>query len=134
MEWLLFGLRLMMAAALIGFVAVAARHAWRDRQQLAAESPLTPLTIVRLDTPDRRYAIASGQAWIGRDPNCLIHLDDEFVSLRHARIFWDAAERTWMIEDAGSRNGSALNGARVTRMRLRPGDLIKTGGVEMRVA
>lgn len=132
MEWLLFALRLLMAAALLAFITATAREVWRDRIAPVSGAPLAPLSIARLDAPDRRYAIA-GQAWIGRDPNCLIHLDDEFVSQRHARVFWEAAEAAWMLEDAGSRNGTLVNGVRITRARLRPQDVVKTGGVEMRV-
>ncbi len=133
MEWLLFALRLLMAAVLLGFIAATARQVWRDRVTPTSGAPFAPLSITRLDTPDRRYAIAAGQAWIGRDPNCLIHIDDEFVSQRHARVFWEAAENTWMLEDSGSRNGTLVNGVRITRTRLRSQDVVKTGGIEMRV-
>lgn len=133
MEWLLFALRLLMAAVLLAFIVAAARQVWRERAAPSTGAPFAPLSIARLDVPDRRYAIAAGQAWIGRDPNCLIHLDDEFVSQRHARVFWEAGEGAWMLEDGGSRNGTLVNGVRITRERLRSQDVVKTGSVEMRV-
>jgi len=38
----------------------------------------------------------------------------------------------WTFEDAGSRNGSFINGKRVTRTALRDGDFIELGGVFLR--
>ena len=39
----------------------------------------------------------------------------------------------WLIEDMGSRNGSGLNGRRVTQpTRLKDGDEIRLGDVKLR--
>jgi DNA-binding NtrC family response regulator len=39
---------------------------------------------------------------------------------------------TWTFEDAGSRNGSYINGKRVTRVALKDGDFIELGSVVLR--
>jgi hypothetical protein len=63
---------------------------------------------------------------IGRDDVCDIPLADAGVSRRHARLhFRDGA---WIVEDLGSLNGTAVNGVRVGRCRLRPGDHLRLGG------
>lgn len=52
------------------------------------------------------------------------------VSRRHA-ILW-RTERRWLIEDAGSRNGTRLNGALVGGPRpLRHGDVVEFGAVAL---
>ena len=52
----------------------------------------------------------------GRDESCEIHLDDPMVSRRHAEVVH--ADGRWWVQDLGSRNGTLLNGKRVTRVPL----------------
>ena len=66
-------------------------------------------------------------------PRTLIRLDaDTTVSSRHATL----SKRTdglW-VEDAGSTNGTFVNGARVTSARLlQPGDVIRIGHTDLLV-
>jgi HD-GYP domain-containing protein (c-di-GMP phosphodiesterase class II) len=70
---------------------------------------------------------------IGRLPELDVILDHTSVSRRHAEIF--LAEEGWLIRDAGSTNGTYLNGARIGRMtqRLRQGDVIVVGEIELHV-
>lgn len=123
MELLLFALRALMALALIAFIVIAARRLLIDRRALL---PVTPPPLRLHSDAGRVYTIVA-EAWIGRDPNCHILLADEFVSSRHARLFWDAANATWQVEDAGSRNGTQVNGVRVERQALAAGDAIGVG-------
>lgn len=68
---------------------------------------------------------------IGRDPDSEIRFDPErelMVSRQHARIVRQPDGRI-TIEDNGSRNGSYVNGRRISGVtELRPGDEIKLGG------
>ena len=58
---------------------------------------------------------------IGRAPDCDCLLTEPSVSRRHAQLRRDG-ER-WLLRDLGSRNGTRLNGARVTEeIEVRPGD------------
>lgn len=56
--------------------------------------------------------LRSGQSCVlGRDPQCGIVLTDPRVSWRHAVVRW--AQDGWVFEDAGSTNGTFLDGSRI---------------------
>lgn len=57
---------------------------------------------------------------IGRDPENLIVLDHTAISRFHCRVTCEKDQ--YFIHDLGSTNGTYLNGRRVTRERLSPGD------------
>lgn len=81
-------------------------------------APLAPL--LALD-----WTGAQEELVIGRDPSCDVVLGGPFVSRRHALLsFRDGG---WMIRDLDSKNGTALNGTRVGRSTLHPGDLLAVG-------
>src|SRR5207248_5129465 len=50
---------------------------------------------------------------------------DGWMSMRHAALTRSAAG--WSIEDAGSRNGTLVNGAKCTRAELHDGDILELG-------
>ena len=64
-------------------------------------------------------------ALIGRDPKCAITLSQSKVSARHARL--THRDGGWLLEDLNSTNGTFVNGRRINRVVLRPGDQIKVG-------
>jgi hypothetical protein len=68
---------------------------------------------------------AQRELLVGRAPRCDITLADQTVSRRHARLLFRDGE--WIVQDLRSRNGVTLNGARVGRSRLRPGDRLGLG-------
>jgi pSer/pThr/pTyr-binding forkhead associated (FHA) protein len=70
-------------------------------------------------------------AVIGRDPNVDIALSsDTKASRNHARLVSDAGGI--VIEDTGSTNGTYVNGRRITRQALVPGDAVVVGGTQFR--
>lgn len=69
---------------------------------------------------------------LGRSEASDISLPFSSISREHARIF--AEDDELFIEDLGSSNGVLLNGNRVRKGRLTPGDLITLGVVEARLA
>jgi len=62
---------------------------------------------------------------IGRDAANDIVVDDEPVSKRHARLTFANSEMT--LWDVGSKNGTFVNGERITNRKLQPGDVISVG-------
>ncbi len=69
---------------------------------------------------------------IGRALRNVVPIDDEFLSAEHALLTW--REGSWWIEDLGSKNGTFLNGVRVTRaVPLARGDSIEVGRVVLRL-
>ena len=77
-----------------------------------------------------RIALADTVATIGRSPDCTVHLADTSVSRRHAEL--RPAGDGWALVDAGSTNGTRVNGATITERRLKDGDAITVGDVQLR--
>ncbi|MFN3649303.1 MAG: FHA domain-containing protein [Armatimonadota bacterium] len=66
-----------------------------------------------------------GTVTIGREEDNRIRLADAKVSRHHARI--EPRSGAWVLRDLGSRNGTRVNGVRVVRSGLLPGDVIAVG-------
>lgn len=67
---------------------------------------------------------------IGRDPHNDVRIDDPAVSREHAVIL--SVGKDCIIEDAGSSNGTYVNGARIDRQILRHGDVLHFGAYHLR--
>ncbi|HKE19715.1 MAG TPA: sigma 54-interacting transcriptional regulator [Kofleriaceae bacterium] len=67
-----------------------------------------------------------GQTVRDADRVLSITLPDRHVSSEHARLV-RSPQGDWLVEDAGSKNGTALNGARCPRAALSDGDRIDVG-------
>ena len=78
------------------------------------------------------YSIDSTALTVGRsDDNDLALEGDEFASSRHAR-FEPRRDGVW-VEDAGSTNGTFVNGIRLeSGRRLAPDDVVRIGETELR--
>lgn len=63
------------------------------------------------------------QVWIGRAADNLLSIEDNEVSGKHALLLWSAAVRAWQVQDAGSLNGTRLNGTFISNTIRRPGRL-----------
>jgi hypothetical protein len=68
---------------------------------------------------------------VGRDPGCDIVLNDSKCSRRHAVV--EEGPDGPVIWDSGSANGIYVNGKRVERAPLRPGDSVRLGEVQLRL-
>jgi ABC-type multidrug transport system ATPase subunit/pSer/pThr/pTyr-binding forkhead associated (FHA) protein len=68
---------------------------------------------------------AERQIVIGRDDSCDLVIDADNVSRRHAEISWQGGEA--QLRDLGSRNGTRVNGERVSAAPLTAGDEIGIG-------
>ncbi len=78
------------------------------------------------------YGLDSSALTVGRGHENDVRIEgDDFVSGSHAK-FSPRADGVW-IEDAGSTNGTYLNGIRLTRPRkLAPGDVVRIGETDLR--
>lgn len=83
------------------------------------------------DRPDSVYPLLDAECSIGRASDNAITVPDGSVSSKHARVL--RTEEGFVIEDLQSRNGTYVNGERVTEgpRKLSDGDLIRLGKVIM---
>ncbi|MGI4757606.1 MAG: FHA domain-containing protein [Janthinobacterium lividum] len=74
----------------------------------------------------------AGSVVIGRDPKCEEPLDDPLLSWRHARI--TRSGNRVSVEDLGSRNGTFVDGVRITSPTdLKAGQVIGLGSFQFRL-
>jgi adenylate cyclase len=66
-----------------------------------------------------------GEVVVGRSMKAQVQIDGDLVSRQHARFF--ESDGRWHVEDLGSRNGTLLNGNRVTTATLKHGDVVMIG-------
>ncbi|WP_303901449.1 FHA domain-containing protein [Thiohalomonas denitrificans] len=93
--------------------------------------------VVRLaEVTVREYPLENMRLTIGRRSDNQLQLDDSAVSGVHAEVileqspFLEGYREPYLI-DLGSTNGTTVNGSRIDRYRLIPGDRIRIGAHEM---
>ena len=107
--------------------AFAGEASEKGQSARASESP-----VFRLTWSDREIVLREGVNVLGRDHEAVAWIDVYSVSRRHARIVVSGASAT--IEDLGSKNGTFLDGRRLTSAQvLSDGSRVKIGTVEMTV-
>jgi hypothetical protein len=89
----------------------------------------TPARLVVLEPKERRgttFAITNGLG-IGRETdNAIVILDDAYISAHHVKL--TVADGRVLIDDLASRNGTYVNGARLSHQQhLHSGDRIQVG-------
>lgn len=85
------------------------------------------LTVLKLDirpADGERFDVSiDDDVIIGRSTSADLSLSDRFLSRHHARLYRSGDD--WLVEDLGSRNGTLVNGARISApTTVRPGDVI----------
>lgn len=71
------------------------------------------------------FSIQGDSVMVGRDRTCSIVLSHPAVSRRHARITVSGAAP--LLEDLNSANGTYVNNARIDRVKLKAGDVVRFG-------
>jgi len=77
----------------------------------------------------RRSVLSGDVVLLGRSRECEVMLEDPNVSRKHAEVRRDGGR--WVVADLGSTNGIKVNGRRVDRAQLEPGDRITLGLTEL---
>ena len=93
---------------------------------VAGEGEVGQLIVTRGPSAGARFALTTAEVTIGRHPDSAIFLDDVTVSRRHARVSRDTGGQ-YMLHDAGSLNGTYLDGERIEDAHLREGAQIQVG-------
>ncbi len=102
-----------------------------DRSDIVPSRPVTAHrrahVLVRMDGSDvgQVTALEGNELQVGRLAKSQIHIPFEGVSRNHARLVWENGG--FVVEDAGSANGTFVQGTRVARHRLSDGDVVQFG-------
>jgi adenylate cyclase len=78
-----------------------------------------------------RHVLKPGDTIVGRAENCDLRISDPSLSRWHACITVTGDSCT--LADVGSRNGTFVNNAQITKVELHHGDLIHWGDVSARI-
>jgi len=139
MDILLLALRILLAALLYAFLAAILLMLWRDlHQTTAVRDPARPgghLVVIQtasetlsVETSFPLQTITS----IGRSPENTLSITDPFASAQHTLLTWRDGQ--WWLEDRDSRNGTRLNGMRISGPTVvSAGDVIGVGRTELKL-
>jgi hypothetical protein len=96
----------------------------------AAASCEGPVLVVRKGPqPGEKFFLEASVLTIGRDPESDIFLNDMTVSRTHARV--ERVDSVVKVIDAGSLNGTYVNGVLVETAELKHGDIVQIGTFQM---
>ena len=135
---LLLGSELVEPAGLVGDLTLrrprrALSAAWESmlvalRRAAAWDGSRTaePGTLLALD-----WSGARDELLVGRHDACDVVVGHPSVSRRHARLSF--RDGHWVLRDLDSTNGTRVNGRRVVRCRLEPGDRLSLGSADLLV-
>jgi serine phosphatase RsbU (regulator of sigma subunit)/pSer/pThr/pTyr-binding forkhead associated (FHA) protein len=97
------------------------------RRPVSTTSLVSPLvlTVVEPSGKRREVQVARSPFQIGRLAECDLSLRENRISRHHAQILLE--DRRYFIEDRDSRHGLFINGRKVKRAELKPGDRVEFG-------
>ncbi|HEY3253523.1 MAG TPA: FHA domain-containing protein, partial [Polyangiaceae bacterium] len=76
--------------------------------------------------------VLESECIVGRSPRCSLRIENAMISAVHACVRW--TPDGWQVRDLGSRNGTFLNGARITSSdgaAVRRGDKLAFGTLDV---
>ncbi|TMC19507.1 MAG: FHA domain-containing protein [Chloroflexi bacterium] len=81
--------------------------------------------------PGTRFDLAP-LTTIGRGPTNVIRLDDPSISAENTRLSY--RNRTWYVQDAGSRNGTFVNNQQAREaIPAKTGDIVRVGYIQFKL-
>jgi hypothetical protein len=133
---LLFGSELVEPAVLVGDLSFRRPEGpltkFRERVRTAVrrvagvDDPAAATPLLALDWNGGREELL-----VGRHDACDVTVGHPSVSRRHARLSF--RDGHWVLRDLDSTNGTRVNGKRVVRCRLEPGDRLSLGSADLLV-
>ena len=114
-------------------VAIETDGALRPGTLLVAGDVVPGQGTATLTLPDgRRVVLDQEKVTLGRLPECELAVADAGVSRRHAEVRREA-DKSWVVSDLGSTNGTKVNGLRISAAhQLEDGDEITVGSTTVR--
>jgi pSer/pThr/pTyr-binding forkhead associated (FHA) protein len=110
-------LRLLLTISLYAFLLWAFIGLWRDLKMqsvLLSVRHIPPISLTfssRNQAPQTRHFVQA-EVTIGRDPACECTVEDNAISVRHARLSYH--HNQWWLEDLNSTNGTLINLEKLT--------------------
>ena len=106
---------------------------YKPEQPLAAAEPESDVPVrrerVTLSVDGEAHDVTKRRTVIGRSRDCDVQLEDANISRRHAELRQEGT--AYWIVDLDSTNGVELNGRRVRRAKLDPGDVVTLGSTDI---
>jgi hypothetical protein len=100
-----------------------------ETEAVSAEELGLEREVATLNWEGRRLELTKRRAVIGRSKDVDVQVSDPNVSRRHAEVRQEGAAH-WVV-DLDSTNGTEVNGRRLKRAKLRPGDTITVGSTDV---
>jgi hypothetical protein len=100
-----------------------------ETEAVSAEELGLEREVATITVDGARHELTKRRMVIGRSKDCDIQVADANVSRRHAEVRQEGA--AYWIVDLDSTNGTEVNGRRLKRAKLRPGDTITVGSTEL---
>lgn len=100
------------------------------------DGPRPSFLVTVASGPDRGHAfeltgMTPSRTLVGVSPACTVRLTDPLVSRRHAAM--DVEGEGLRVQDLGSKNGTVVNGLRVTDALLAGGEVVRLGATMLKV-
>src|SRR3954454_8548044 len=94
-----------------------------------AKAVLT-FALYQSDQLTRRETVTQDIVKVGKDPKSHLRVDDELASRMHAVIEVASPDDITLI-DLGNEPGTIVNGARINKCKINPGDTIQIGSTRI---
>jgi pSer/pThr/pTyr-binding forkhead associated (FHA) protein len=88
--------------------------------------------LLNTDDRGRLVSMRGSRTVVGRSHTADCQINHPSISRAHAIISYDRDERSWVVEDRNSVNGTFVDGTMVTRALLSGGEKVRIGDVELK--